>query len=74
MDLFEYQGKELFARWGIPVPDGRVVSTPAEARQAAADLGGKVALKAQVATGGRGHPGCRAAGQPISSTTPAAPA
>ena len=57
MDLFEYQGKELFSRWGIPVPDGRVVSTPAEARQAAADLGGKVALKAQVATGGRGKAG-----------------
>jgi succinyl-CoA synthetase beta subunit len=57
LDLFEYQGKELFARWGIPVPDGRVVSTAAEARQAAADLGGKVALKAQVATGGRGKAG-----------------
>ena len=57
MDLFEYQGKELFSRWGIPVPEGRVVSTPAEARQAAADLGGKVALKAQVATGGRGKAG-----------------
>ena len=57
MDLFEYQGKELFSRWGIPVPEGRVVSSPAEARQAAADLGGKVALKAQVATGGRGKAG-----------------
>lgn len=57
MDLFEYQGKELFSRWGIPVPEGRVVSSPAEARQAAADLGGRVALKAQVATGGRGKAG-----------------
>ena len=57
MDLFEYQGKELFARWGIPVPAGRVVGSPAEAAQAAVDLGGRVALKAQVATGGRGKAG-----------------
>lgn len=57
MDLFEYQGKELLARWGIPVPKGRVVSTPTEACAAARELGGRVALKAQVATGGRGKAG-----------------
>ncbi|HEY2667000.1 MAG TPA: ADP-forming succinate--CoA ligase subunit beta [Actinomycetota bacterium] len=57
MDLFEYQGKQLFSRWGIPVPEGRVVSSPAEACRAAADLGGRVALKAQVAAGGRGKAG-----------------
>jgi succinyl-CoA synthetase beta subunit len=57
LDLFEYQGKELFARWGIPVPDGRVVTTPEGAREAAAELGGRVALKAQVAAGGRGKAG-----------------
>jgi succinyl-CoA synthetase beta subunit len=57
LDLFEYQGKELFARWGIPVPAGRVVDSPTEAGQAAVDLGGRVALKAQVATGGRGKAG-----------------
>ena len=57
MDLFEYQGKELFARWGIPVPNGRVATTPAEARQATEAIGTRVALKAQVATGGRGKAG-----------------
>jgi succinyl-CoA synthetase beta subunit len=57
VDLFEYQGKELFARAGIPVPEGRVARTPAEAVAAAAELGGRVALKAQVATGGRGKAG-----------------
>lgn len=57
MDLFEYQGKELFARWGIPVPAGRVVTTAAAAREVAAELGGRVALKVQVAAGGRGKAG-----------------
>src|SRR5438128_117342 len=57
LDLFEHQGKELFARWGIPVPAGRVVAAPGEARRAAEELGGRVALKAQVAAGGRGKAG-----------------
>jgi succinyl-CoA synthetase beta subunit len=57
VDLFEYQGKELFARAGIPVPAGRVARTPAEAAAAARALGGRVALKAQVAAGGRGKAG-----------------
>ncbi len=57
MDLYEYQGKQLFARFGIPVSDGRVALTPDEARAAAAELGGPVVVKAQVLTGGRGKAG-----------------
>jgi len=57
MDLYEYQGKQLFARFGIPVSDGRVATTPEEARTAAEELGGQVVVKAQVLTGGRGKAG-----------------
>jgi succinyl-CoA synthetase beta subunit len=57
MDLYEYQGKELFRRFGIPVSEGRVASTPEEARAAAEELGGQVVVKAQVLTGGRGKAG-----------------
>jgi succinyl-CoA synthetase beta subunit len=57
MDLYEHQGKELFRRFGIPVSDGRVAETPAEARSAAEELGGQVVVKAQVLTGGRGKAG-----------------
>ncbi len=57
MDLYEYQGKELFARFGIPVSEGRLATTPAEARKAAEELGGPVVVKAQVLTGGRGKAG-----------------
>ena len=57
MDLYEYQGKELFRRLGIPVSDGRLALTPAEARKAAEELGGPVVVKAQVLTGGRGKAG-----------------
>lgn len=57
MDLFEYQGKQLFAKSGIAVPEGRVATTPAEAELAAAELGGSVAVKAQVQVGGRGKAG-----------------
>src|ERR687893_574993 len=57
VDLYEYQGKELFGRFGIPVSEGRVATTPEEARQAAAELGGQVVVKAQVLTGGRGKAG-----------------
>jgi succinyl-CoA synthetase beta subunit len=57
MDLLEYQGKELFKRFGIPVSDGRLAVTPAEARSAAKELGGPVVVKAQVLTGGRGKAG-----------------
>jgi succinyl-CoA synthetase beta subunit len=57
VDLYEHQGKELFARYGIPVGDGRLAATPDEARSAAAELGGAVVVKAQVLTGGRGKAG-----------------
>ena len=57
MDLYEYQGKELFRRVGIPVSDGRLAETPEEARRAAEELGGPVVVKAQVLTGGRGKAG-----------------
>ena len=57
MDLYEYQGKELFRRFGIPVSDGRLATTPEEARSAAEELGGQVVVKAQVLAGGRGKAG-----------------
>ena len=57
MDLYEHQGKELFRRFGIPVSEGRLATTPAEARAAAEELQGQVVVKAQVLTGGRGKAG-----------------
>jgi succinyl-CoA synthetase beta subunit len=57
VDLYEYQGKELFRRYGIPVSDGRLAVIPAEARSAAEELGGPVVVKAQVLVGGRGKAG-----------------
>jgi len=57
VDLYEYQGKELFARFGIPVSEGRLAETPEQARAAAEGLGGPVVVKAQVLTGGRGKAG-----------------
>jgi succinyl-CoA synthetase beta subunit len=57
VDLYEYQGKELFRRFGIPTSEGRLVSTAAQARAAAEELGGPVVVKAQVLTGGRGKAG-----------------
>ena len=57
MDLYEYQGKQLFGRFGIPVSEGRLATSPEEARAAAVDLGGPVVVKAQVLTGGRGKAG-----------------
>ena len=57
VDLYEYQGKELFRKFGIPVSEGRPAATPEEARAAAAELGGEVVVKAQVLTGGRGKAG-----------------
>jgi succinyl-CoA synthetase beta subunit len=57
VDLYEYQGKELFRQYGIPVSEGRLATTPAEARAAAEELGGQVVVKAQVLTGGRGKAG-----------------
>jgi succinyl-CoA synthetase beta subunit len=57
MNVHEYQAKEIFARHGVPVPKGRVASTPEGARRVAADLGGRVVVKAQVHAGGRGKAG-----------------
>jgi succinyl-CoA synthetase beta subunit len=55
--VHEYQAKELLAQYGVPVPRGRVASTPGEARQIAAELGVPVVVKAQVHAGGRGKGG-----------------
>jgi succinyl-CoA synthetase beta subunit len=57
VDLYEYQGKQLFRRFGIPVSEGRLATSPEEARAAAVELGGQVVVKAQVLTGGRGKAG-----------------
>ncbi len=57
MNLHEYQAKELFARYGLPVLPGQVALTPEEARDIAAALGGTVVIKAQVLVGGRGKAG-----------------
>jgi succinyl-CoA synthetase beta subunit len=54
LKIHEYQAKELFAKHGVPVPHGRVATTPAEARQVVEELGGKVVVKAQIHAGGRG--------------------
>ncbi|TMQ72335.1 MAG: ADP-forming succinate--CoA ligase subunit beta [Candidatus Eisenbacteria bacterium] len=57
MNLHEYQAKELFARHGLPVLPGQVASSPEEAREVAASVGGVVVIKAQVLVGGRGKAG-----------------
>ena len=61
MDLFEHQAKEIFAEYGVPVPEGRVARTPAEARAIAETFAAagkpRVVVKAQVKTGGRGKAG-----------------
>jgi succinyl-CoA synthetase beta subunit len=57
VDLFEHQAKEIFAQYGVPVPLGKVATTPAEARAIAQELGGRVVVKAQVKAGGRGKAG-----------------
>jgi len=60
VDLFEYQAKEVFAEYGVPVPAGRIARTPEEARAVAEELAAgppQVVIKAQVKTGGRGKAG-----------------
>jgi succinyl-CoA synthetase beta subunit len=57
VDLLEYQGKQLFARHGVPVPDGRVADTVEAAVEAADEIGYPCVIKAQVQIGGRGKAG-----------------
>ncbi|MFN4846898.1 MAG: ADP-forming succinate--CoA ligase subunit beta [Rhodoluna sp.] len=57
MDLFEYQARDLFEKYGVPVLQGLVADTPEEAAAAAAKIGGTVVVKAQVKAGGRGKAG-----------------
>jgi succinyl-CoA synthetase beta subunit len=57
MKIHEYQAKEIFKKFSIPVPDGKVATTPEEAENIAKELGGKVVVKAQVHVGGRGKAG-----------------
>ncbi len=57
MKLHEYQSKQIFSRYGIPIPKGRVATTADEARTIANELGGRVVIKSQVLVGGRGKAG-----------------
>lgn len=57
MKLHEYQSKQIFARYGIPIPKGRVAATADEAKQIAKELGSRVVIKSQVLVGGRGKAG-----------------
>jgi succinyl-CoA synthetase beta subunit len=57
MDLLEYQGKQLFSKHGVPVPEGRPASSVPQAVDAADELGYPVVVKAQVLIGGRGKAG-----------------
>jgi succinyl-CoA synthetase beta subunit len=57
MKLHEYQSKQIFAKYGIPIPKGRVAATATEAKQIAEELGGRVVIKSQVLVGGRGKAG-----------------
>jgi succinyl-CoA synthetase beta subunit len=57
MKIHEYQAKDIFRRYGIPVPAGAVARSPQEARRATVELGGEALLKAQVHAGGRGIAG-----------------
>jgi len=57
MKLHEYQSKQIFAKYGIPIPKGRVAATASEAKAIAEELGGRVVIKSQVLVGGRGKAG-----------------
>jgi succinyl-CoA synthetase beta subunit len=57
MKLHEYQSKQLFAKYQVPIPKGRVASTAIEAKHIAEELGGRVVVKSQVLVGGRGKAG-----------------
>jgi succinyl-CoA synthetase beta subunit len=57
MKLHEYQSKQIFAKYGIPIPKGRVAATAMQAKEIAEELGGRVVIKSQVLVGGRGKAG-----------------
>ncbi len=57
MKLHEYRSKQIFAKYGVPIPKGRVAATSIEAKQIAEELGGRVVIKSQVLVGGRGKAG-----------------
>ncbi|HKC82201.1 MAG TPA: ATP-grasp domain-containing protein, partial [Gemmatimonadaceae bacterium] len=57
MNIHEYQAKEIFRKYGIPIPPGEVASTPEEAEAIARKFGSTVVVKAQVHAGGRGKAG-----------------
>ncbi len=57
MKIHEFQGKRLFAEYGVAVPKGEVAETPDQAAEAAARLGGRAVVKAQILAGGRGKAG-----------------
>lgn len=57
MKIHEHQAKDLFVKYGIPVPNGEVATTPEEAVRAVRNLGGRAVIKAQVHAGGRGKGG-----------------
>jgi succinyl-CoA synthetase beta subunit len=57
VDLFEYQARDMFEAYGVPVLQGLIADTPEEAAAAAAKIGGTVVVKAQVKAGGRGKAG-----------------
>ena len=57
MDLYEYQARDLFESYGVPVLAGIIADTPAQAKAAAEKIGGTVVVKAQVKAGGRGKAG-----------------
>jgi succinyl-CoA synthetase beta subunit len=57
MKLHEYQSKQMFKEFGVPIPSGRVAMTAVEARNIAEELGGRVVIKSQVLVGGRGKAG-----------------
>jgi len=57
MKLHEYQSKNIYAKYNIPIPRGRIAASASEARRLCEELGGKVVIKAQVLVGGRGKAG-----------------
>jgi succinyl-CoA synthetase beta subunit len=57
MKLHEYQSKQFFAKYGIPIPKGRIAATADQAKQIAKELGSRIVVKSQVLVGGRGKAG-----------------